>query len=126
LFLVGAVCAASIGCGGESLTAVSGVVTYDGKPVTRGLVNFRTPGGRPLGGGINSDGSYQFDAPPGEYQVLIDSPEEFAPASPDAAPSLTPISPRQVPTKYAGFESSGLTATVSAESSSQQIDFNLP
>ena len=48
-----------VGCdSGPATYTVKGVVSYQGKPVTGGLINFKPASGRPLGGGIRSDGSY--------------------------------------------------------------------
>lgn len=120
---------ASIGCSSSgSTTTVTGKITYDGKPVTTGLINFMVEGGRPLGGGIESDGSYSFDLPPGDYKVRIDSPPPPDPASLEAPPSTPAPAGRplvgQVPPKFANYETSGLTLTVGADSSQQQ-DFAL-
>ena len=119
-----------IGCGGgPATTNVSGTVTFEGKPVTSGLINFRAPsGGRPLGGGLQSDGAYEAELPAGDYLVRIDSPPEYS-QEVDAEGRLAvpkEVSPRQLPIEYASFEGSGLTATVSADESSQQINFKLP
>ncbi|HEX6961089.1 MAG TPA: hypothetical protein VF175_04430, partial [Lacipirellula sp.] len=63
------------GCGGgEPVTEVHGTITFNGKPVTAGLINFQAEGGQPLGGEIQSDGTYRYELPPGEYQVRIDTP----------------------------------------------------
>lgn len=118
------------GCGdGAGEPTVYGVVTYEGEPVTSGLINFLSPGGKPLGGALQPDGSYEVRLPPGDYQVRIDSPEEFAPAQLDPQGRPLPpevIKPRQVPLKFAGFESSGLKASVADEPARQQLDFKLP
>ena len=117
--------AALVGCGGGAdTTTVSGAVTYSEKPVTSGLINFIAVSGRPLGGGIDSDGTYSVELPPGEYQVRIDSPPEF-PAGYKEGDPPPKLPPRQVPEKYASFNSSGLTATVKDEGS-QTMDFKLP
>jgi hypothetical protein len=118
---------ACLGCGdaGPARTIVRGKITSGGKPVVSGVINFLATGGQPLGGGIGSDGTYEFPLPAGEYQVRIDSP----PAVPsdwketDGPPKL---GPRLVPEKYAAFATSGLTATVKEQGESQTIDFALP
>src|SRR4051794_32099560 len=62
------------GCGGDSKTVVQGKVTYNGNPVTTGLINFQPDKGRPFGGAIQSDGTYTYELPPGNYKVRIDAP----------------------------------------------------
>lgn len=122
--------AISVGCGSSgSTTTVSGKITYNGRPVTTGLINFMVEGGRPLGGGIQPDGSFSFDLPPGNYKVRIDSPPPMAPGSVEGQPvAPTPAGkpPQgQVPPKFANYDSSGLTLAVGADSPQQQ-DFTLP
>jgi hypothetical protein len=116
--------ALTVGCdSGPSVNTVSGKITYEGKAVTTGLINFRIAGQRPLGGPIGADGSYQFDLPAGEYQVRIDTPGAMPPGWKEGdAPA--PMGPRQVPEKYADF-GNGLTATVK-DAGAQTIDFALP
>ena len=115
----------AVGCdSGPNANPVSGKITYEGKPVTSGLINFRAEGKRPLGGGIQPDGTYQFDLPPGTYKVRIDTPGALPPGWKEGDPPGQ-MGPRQVPEKYADFTASGLTATVT-EDSSQPIDFTLP
>lgn len=124
------------GCGsGESTTTVEGTVTFNDKPVTTGLINFMPSQGKPVGGEIQSDGTYSFDMPPGEYKVRIDSPpptpaglQEGSAAAPNApSPQSPPARPGQgqVPPQFASYDTSGLTLTVGDESP-QQHDFTLP
>ena len=77
----------------------------------RGVINFQATGSRPLGGGINADGTYSLELPPGNYLVRIDAPPAFPPGYKEGDP-LPRLGPRLVPEKYASFTSSGLTATV--------------
>ncbi len=78
IVLAGIVVAGS-GCG-SGLTKVRGVVTLDGKPLDRAMVEFEPIGGhgQPARGVTESDGSFHVDthAPddgawPGEYKVVI-------------------------------------------------------
>ena len=113
------------GCGGgQNGTVVQGKVTYDGKPVTGGLINFYATGARPLGGPLESDGSFEFELPPGEYKVRVDAPASLPEGWREGDP-LPKLGPRGAPEKYADYNTSGLTATVTAENSEQTIDFNL-
>jgi hypothetical protein len=116
---------AFVGCGGDDdLKAVSGTVTYQGKPVQDGLINFVAQGSRPFGGSIEADGTYSVELPPGDYQVRVDTPPQFPPGFKEGDP-LPKLPPRQVPEKFANFSSSGLTATVKADESTQTLDFKL-
>jgi hypothetical protein len=103
---------------------VSGTITFQGKPVTSGLINFMQENSRPMGGGIHADGNYQFELPPGKYLVRIDTP----PSVPEGwkegdPPSL--LGRRQVPLKYSNFKTSGLTTTVGPEDDEKIVDFAL-
>ena len=113
------------GCGGGSeTTTVQGKISFNGQPVTRGAINFRAQSAGPLGGPIGADGSYSFELPPGQYAVRIDSPAPIPEGYKEGDP-LPQLEPRQVPEKYASFNSSGLTATIEP-GGSQTIDFALP
>ncbi len=118
------VLALAAGCGGPSTTTVSGKITYAGKPAASGLINFRAEGQKPLGGGIQPDGTYQFDLPLGDYQVRIDTPPAM-PADWKEGDPPTKMGPRLIPDKYGDFVGSGLTVTVE-DSGSQEVNFNLP
>jgi hypothetical protein len=114
------------GCGGKtSSKTVSGTVSYQNKAVTSGLINFLPQHGRPLGGAIESDGTYSVSLPPGEYTVRIDAPVPYPEGYKEGQP-LPHLGPPLVPEKYANFNSSGLTAKIEEQGSSQQVDFKLP
>jgi hypothetical protein len=115
-----------IGCNrGPATKNVTGTVTYQSKPVTSGLINFLPEKGRPLGSGIGSDGTYSVKLPTGKYQVRIDAPAPLPEGFKEGMP-LAKLAPPLVPEKYANFNSSGLTATIEEQGSSQQLDFKLP
>lgn len=118
-------CGLLAGCnGGEAEATVRGKVTFQDKTVDSGLINFLAPGGRPLGGGLQSDGTYELQAPPGEYRVRIDAPPPVPESWKEGDPPPK-LGPRLVPEKFASYETSGLTATVTGEGE-QTIDFPLP
>jgi len=109
-----------VGCGrsGPEKAAVSGRVTYQGKPVPKGVIAFIpvAPGGRNATGAIRPDGSYtlQTEEPEdgaqlGEYRVTISAHDEplldYTPAQP-VKPKLL------VPPEYEDPEKSGLKKTV--------------
>ena len=76
------------------------------------------------GGPIGADGFYSVTLPPGEYKVRIDAPAPLPPGWKEGQP-LPASTLRPVPESYANFDTSGLTATVTGESS-QKVDFALP
>ncbi len=119
---------ATVGCdSGQSTSSVSGKITYQGEPVTSGLINFLPERGQPLGGGLRSDGTYQFKLPAGQYKVRIDTPPAMpADWSEKDGDPLPKLPPRQLPAKYGKYPTSGLTVTVNEQSSSQVVDFILP
>ena len=95
----------------------------DGKPLERGLINFIPSEGRPLGGPIRADGTYQYVLPPGDYRVTIAAPGEI-PADwkeDDPPPEIEPL----VPLKYSQARSSGLQLTVPEGSQPISKDFDL-
>jgi hypothetical protein len=123
LWMASAAIIVQAGCSGsDGGTVVRGLVTMDGKPVTSGGIFFQAAGARPLGGPIGADGNYEYELPPGEYQVRIDAPAPVPANHKDGDP--LPQLPRLAPEKFASFSSSGLTATVAAESP-QELNFPL-
>jgi hypothetical protein len=113
-----------VGCAEQNATTeVTGLISYKGRPATHGVINFVAPGQRPLGGAINADGTYQALVPPGEYQVRIDAPPRIPEGAKEGEP-IKNLEPRLIPEKFADFKSSGLTATITGESS-QKLDFAL-
>jgi hypothetical protein len=121
-----ALCVAVVaGCGGNgSSTRIGGTVTYNGKPVSHGMIGLYSSGSPLVGGPINPDGTYEVSAEPGLYQVRIDAPPAIPPdwKEADGPPKL---GPRLLPEKYADFAGSGLSATVGS-ASPQTLDFKLP
>jgi hypothetical protein len=145
LVLLGAA-AFLFGCGGDTgkpkLGRVSGKVTYNGKPVTKGTVSFipaSGPGiatGQSAAGEIGPDGSYQLTtfeggdgAVLGEHRVIVQSRED----DPALKGGGMPIPDKQgrlnikpptylVPQKYATTESSPLRFTVKEGSNRYDIE----
>ncbi len=115
-----------LGCGDKSKTvSVKGTITYQGKPVSSGLINFMPVKGRLLGGPIGSDGTYSVKLPPGDYQVRIDAPAPL-PADWKEGMPAPKLGPPLVPEKYADYSTSGLAAKIGDQNRSQDVDFKLP
>jgi len=134
------------GCGGDpskpKLGRVSGNVTYNGKPVPKGLVTFvpssgpGTQTGQAATGEIGPDGSYTLStfangdgAVLGEHVVLVQAREEdpriegHGMPIPDAKGRLNIKPPKYlVPQKYATAETSPLRFTVKEGSNSFNIE----
>jgi len=136
--VVAVFCAASIlfvpGCnrGGEGLAVVKGKVTYRGKPVPNGTINFLpADGNKPSATGeIQSDGSYALrtiqasgtgdGAVIGKHTVVIVAMQDMASRLPE---ERVPLPPPIVPVKYTSPATSDLTAQV--EDKENTIDFDL-
>jgi hypothetical protein len=133
LFLTASFCLTA-GCGSSSqgLALVKGKVTYKGKPVPNGTINFLpTNGNKPSASGeIQSDGSYSLKtfvsnrpsdgAVVGQHKVVIVAMVDMASRLPE---ERIPLPPPIVPVKYTSPATSDLTAEV--ENKENMIDFDL-
>jgi len=113
------------------LGKVSGKVTYQGKPMTKGTVSFiSTDRNRPNANGtITPDGTYTLHTPSfgsgaglGDYDVMIGGidPVDYNVPLPGTP---VPKSPEAIPKKYGDPKTSGLKETV--KSGTNSIDFDL-
>lgn len=119
------------GCGmqGSRLVPVSGKVTSSGKPLTQGAITFVADGsGSTAAGEIDAAGQYKLSThkpgdgvAPGSYKVRIESWE----TPPRMDETGTNPGKLAVPEKYLDAQLSGLTATVTAGSGPQKINFDL-
>ena len=115
-----------VGCdSGPQTHRVSGQVTFQGKPVDQGLINFRGEDGSLYGGALEQDGEYECRLPAGEFDVRIDAPAPMPPGWKEGDP-LPRRPQRLAPLKYANFRSAGLRATVSSDPDTHRIDYELP
>lgn len=120
----------AVGCGGSGnpeTVPVSGLVTFNGQPVSDAAVTFYPEGGRPASGRTDAEGIYQLTtftpndgAIPGSHRVAILK----ASTPPGNSPEELEAVERVIPEKYANEASSGLTATVNVDQETP-IDFNL-
>lgn len=107
------------GCGsGQKLGRVHGKVTFQGKPVSEGIISFSNrEKGVFLTAKLSADGSYELvtaqgrGLPLGTYQAAINPPLVDAPLGPALGPPKVPAYPN-IPEKYRKPETSGLTLTV--------------
>lgn len=123
-----------VGCGGSGgpeMARVSGKVTYQGKPLTKGTISFISvnPDGSNANSVIGPDGSYSLQttnpndgAVVGEYRVIVSD------VDPNALNTPAPGEPvkkqeRTIPEKYEKPDTSGLTKKV--ESGSNTFDIAL-
>jgi len=134
LVLVGLVALSLPGCsgGGAGLAVVKGKISYKGKPVPNGTINFLPADGtKPSATGeIQRDGSYVMKtflsnkpsdgAVIGKHKVVIVAMMDMGNALPE---QRTPLPPPIVPIKYTSPATSDLTANV--ENKENTIDFDL-
>ena len=110
-------CLTASGCGSsQELAPVRGKVTYNGKPLSTGVVMFQPPSGPPARGRIQSDGTFELEmlgegtgAPLGTNRVRVSSREPLADTSTE-----TGLGRLLIPKRYADFATSGLTVEVAA------------
>ena len=124
-FIAGAL----LGCGSDqSRTAiVRGKLTYKGKPVPSGTINFIPASGPAAAGEIQADGTYTLTtykagdgAVTGKHAVVIVAMQDMSNRLPeDRSPLPAPI----VPIKYTSIATSDLRAVV--EDKENTIDFDL-
>jgi len=127
-----ALCAGAIGCGGGSPRPVSvrGQVTFQGRPLERGMVTFvPTEPGPPATGKIEPDGQYSLStfrpgdgALPGRYAVMVIAVGDTAGRLPDEA---NPPPALLIPRKYASHRTSDITKDVSEANNIIPIDIEL-
>jgi hypothetical protein len=115
------------GCGGGGRQIktgkVAGQVTFDGKPVTDGVVHFVSKTGYGAQASLNESGKYSVAVEAAEYQVYV------APHPPgQSGPPGTGQAPKQaasvIPMKYREPGTSGLTFTVE-EGKDNKFDIEL-
>ncbi len=115
-----------VGCSSEPLMIqVEGTVTYQGKPLTNGMINFEPidpeKGDWSASGLIGPDGRYRLRTrkpgdgiAPGSYRVAVRSDREPAGSGASA-----------IPPEYESADRSPLTAEVTPTPANQTIDFAL-
>jgi hypothetical protein len=120
------------GSGGDGLAVVKGTISYKGKPVPNGTVNFLPDdGNKPSATGeIQPDGSFSLQtflgsrpspgAVIGKHKVVIVAMQDMASRLPE---ERIPLPPPIVPIKYTSPATSDLTAQV--ENKENTINFDL-
>jgi hypothetical protein len=117
------------GCGsGEVRGRIAGKITFQGTPLSEGLVFFsNNDKGIHMSGDVKADGAYEIitakgaGLPLGVYQVCVRPPLEPLPTGAMlAAPK--PKKHPNIPEKYRAYETSGLTLTVKDGNNPFDID----
>ncbi len=116
------------GCGTSSQLpsgSVNGRVTFQGAPVTAGVVNLMSKTrGVGASGALGPNGDYVISEPVevGEYKVIVTLPPP-PPPRPEDGPPKPPQAVTNIPSKYRSEATSDLTATV--EEGANALDFDL-
>jgi hypothetical protein len=119
----------ALGCGSSNprTAIVRGKITYKGKPVPNGTVNFVPESGTAAQGEIQPDGSYKLTtfrkddgAVVGKHSVFIVAMQDMANRLPE---ERTPLPPPIIPMKYTSLATSDLKAEVQEKENT--IDFDL-
>lgn len=102
----------------EAIWPISGTVTFQGKPISAGMIRFGNPTrGIDMTAAVQSDGAYTVvtargaGLPEGTYRVAVVPPAIRIPLGPIKQP-LEPQSYPDIPPKFREFQTSGLTLTV--------------
>jgi hypothetical protein len=104
------------GCGksGRAMIPIHGTVTFEGKPVTTGTVQFNDPTtGDAPSADLGPDGRYTMTVPEGDYTVSI-FPKLVNTGSEDM-PNWVYKNAADIPAKYRDPSKSGFVATVGRE-----------
>jgi hypothetical protein len=101
----------------EKLGRIGGKVTFQGKPVSEGIVLFSCiDKGVNMTAALDKEGRYEIimakgaGLPLGAYKVCVTPPPEFYPIGQPAPPK--PKQYPNIPEKYRNYQTSGLTVTV--------------
>lgn len=103
------------GCGKSDSSgrlAISGSVTFQGKPLDQGNIQFTSadPSGKQaISGGMIKDGKFSVPAdkglPPGKYRVRITSTDAGSAAAPAMPGDPAPVAKERIPPEYSGPDS---------------------
>ena len=116
------------GTAGPPVAPVSGKVSFEGKPVAKGTVNFISDAGFGASAPLNSDGTFTLKSehgnavPLGNYKLSITPPPPAIDPSLPAGGSAPPVEAPDIPKKYREITTSGLTAVVAAGTNNFTFD----
>jgi hypothetical protein len=126
-FLLAVALLAVAGCSGGGIRKVTvhGTVTYQGQPLQAGLLKFSGPEGAYAAGRIQADGKYIItDVLPGETKVGVLQTPQGAGSSSNAAAASRSSTPAALPEKYRDPSTSGLTYTITPDTT--ELDIAIP
>lgn len=98
------------GCGGgqteHETFLVKGKVSFNGEPVTEGIVTFEdSTNGRTGESEIAADGIYRVRVTKGSYKVMVNPPTVQVDEGPESPPSEGVKDVDNIPEKYRGYQS---------------------
>jgi hypothetical protein len=114
-----------LGCGqAPTMVAIKGTVTFQGQPVTEGLIQFndhKTGHGADVT--LRPDGTYDATLPPGDYAVVV-LPPILVTDGKTGPVDMKFKKVRNIPAKYHSTATSGLTAAVRADKVVHDFDLS--
>ena len=105
---------------GPTTYAVTGTITYQGKPLETGLVTFESPSYRPAASPIDSEGRYRLRTIEGQHAVGVVANRRVKEKGFEGLPEYEPI----IPDRFNYPASSGIKVTVE-KLSENKIDIKL-
>lgn len=126
--LLAALCLVQAGCKPqEKLGRIGGKVTFQGQPVSEGIVVFSSAAkGVNMNATLKPDGCYEIimakgaGLPLGDYKVCVSPPPTFFDIGQPASAQVKEYP--NIPKKYHGLETSGLTMTIQDGQNQFDID----
>ncbi|HWL08338.1 MAG TPA: carboxypeptidase-like regulatory domain-containing protein [Planctomicrobium sp.] len=118
------------GCGSRKeipIASVSGIVTYQEKPVTQGDISFMSNQGFGASAQIDSDGRYSLRSqygkgiPLGTYKVIVTPPPILVNESENPRPQVQEKTHPEIPKKYRHFS----TSELEIEIGEKPVTFNI-
>jgi len=114
------------GCSGVKKVTVKGTVSYEGKRVSSGMLQFVGPEGAYSASMVQPDGTFiMTDVLPGETKVgVMESPQgSGSSSSGDNKASAPPkVTPSSLPEKFRDPQKSGVSVTIAADTRELHID----
>jgi hypothetical protein len=115
---------AGSGCADRGIKKITlkGTVTYEGKPVTSGLLKIIGPGGNYSAASIQESGHYEItEVVPGELKIgVMETPQGSGSSGGDGGASK--VTPLNLPEKFRDPETSGVKYTITEETRELNIE----
>ncbi|HEY1068026.1 MAG TPA: hypothetical protein VGE52_18015 [Pirellulales bacterium] len=108
---------ATAGCGSSNLVAVTGKITLNGQPISKGTIAFQPTGQGPVAAGSIANGEFRLSTgdgvgvAPGDYTVTVVAYGDTSPAAPGQP---MPVPKVVSPAKYANVGTSDLKVKITS------------